>query len=1448
MEVVGLLASITSLVEASQKLFKFAQDVYEADSQRWDVLQQLSCLDAVSTSIDKLKASDPSGDWTQDLDPADPKSPACGLMVAVGKVEILLRVNVDNMPLRAKLENFKWHWKKKQLEPLFQEINQHCVSILVVLGWGQTDILSKIGSITRTTADNINSMREFMEEDRRKRDEVNRSMMRMAETVRNLEASDKVRQTEQEKAYRKEVEKWLSPLEFHARQQAIFNKLDSFQGSSIGQWFFEGKAFEYWKSGSIKLLKGVGEPGAGKTVLCSVVVDKLTKEYPEIPVLCIFLEKAESLKQIPEALQGSLLKQLIQFKESGLSPNIRKAFDKATRTNTAPDDNQTKDLLKAEIELYSQVYLVVDGLDEASEEARWFIENDLREIDTGKMSVFTTSRPDQATDLSMNCHICGQECVRYYLCTDCEECEACHEQHIECLTLCVTCFEGGNCCPHDSNHNLQETMPEEYEVTISTPDRDIEIFVIESIKADMAKKLPKTSLSRNDGRNELARACARYPELFEQVRRFIVENAEGRFLLAREFVKSFKKKYTLGDIKRMLRTQGSIGIFPLYDEDMSWIMKQESGDLARQIFSLVYHAKRNLTLLELQQALATQNGDPGHDADDVVHEGDILKVTKGLIGIDRLEPTGEDPDVLVRFDHLTRREYFDKTWQTWFETGQVDFANKCLSFLNFEVFATPCASEAFKVKEKELPFISYAVQFWGEHVRDVGQTSAKIMAKAVAYMKDASRVDAYIQAAWAANTRHRDKWDVRRSIHPLHICGWFGLEHLIPALGYGMADIDIKESTHQQTALMYACRRGNVETVRRFLELGADVNKQSRKGRTPLFEAIQRLRKDTTSNDLNNETKLLKKAFNSRQDVEKSEQIVTLLLTSKGGNNFDPNIRNPKMLQRTALMTSIAYNQAIIALKILNQTGVNVNIADIEGTTALCLSARYGMAEVVARLLQFPSIDINASGTTDQRTALLFAARHSPAAEVVELLLNKGADPNKPDARGRTPLVMSLLANNEDAFQTIAGKSGLGIDLTCTDKDGRSLTHWAAEAGNLCAIDVLHAKSLPVEPRDSLGMTPLHDACRCGKAEAAGRLLEFGADRNVEDSLGRTPAEIALQYGHVDLVNICKTGQGAELNTTDFPAWSLATTRKLDKIAELVSSKPSLDIREPRTERTALHCLLLSNFRDEEDNVQIPILKILLNEGHMSADETDTYGQTPLHFAAMFGNLEATRLLLEQDITLDAVDSFGLTPLLIACKNKYLNVATLLIEEGATIDPQRMDLEEMLFAALKLESQTAVSRLIAAGADRMAMDEDGRTPDMIAEQSEDKELIKIMKAARSTRIKAPTKSMSTKYVVSELRDAIEEVDEILEEAHSGVMLNGIPARNYCHTPFSARNFDLGKEIEHGKVEEVEAKQMPHLESKPRREDEVEKMLGDVSLTAPSTFFRHGLVEEPLGAG
>lgn len=44
--------------------------------------------------------------------------------------------------------------------------------------------------------------------------------------------------------------------------------------------------------------------------------------------------------------------------------------------------------------------------------------------------------------------------------------------------------------------------------------------------------------------------------------------------------------------------------------------------------------------------------------------------------------------------------------------------------------------------------------------------------------------------------------------------------------------------------------------------------------------------------------------------------------------------------------------------------------------------------------------------------------------------------------------------------------------------------------------------------------TPLHEAARLGKREAARVLLDYGADSTIKDSLGFTPLETARKNGH----------------------------------------------------------------------------------------------------------------------------------------------------------------------------------------------------------------------------------------------------------------------------------------------------------------------------------------------
>lgn len=70
-------------------------------------------------------------------------------------------------------------------------------------------------------------------------------------------------------------------------------------------------------------------------------------------------------------------------------------------------------------------------------------------------------------------------------------------------------------------------------------------------------------------------------------------------------------------------------------------------------------------------------------------------------------------------------------------------------------------------------------------------------------------------------------------------------------------------------------------------------------------------------------------------------------------------------------------------------------------------------------------------------------------------------------------------------------------------------------------------------------------------------------------------------------------------------------------------------------------------------------------------DELDKYGETPLHFAAKFGNLEAAKLLASQNSTVNIIDLpnfMGVTPLYRAAENNYIEVVKFLLENGANAE------------------------------------------------------------------------------------------------------------------------------------------------------------------------------------
>lgn len=140
---------------------------------------------------------------------------------------------------------------------------------------------------------------------------------------------------------------------------------------------------------------------------------------------------------------------------------------------------------------------------------------------------------------------------------------------------------------------------------------------------------------------------------------------------------------------------------------------------------------------------------------------------------------------------------------------------------------------------------------------------------------------------------------------------------------------------------------------------------------------------------------------------------------------------------------------------------------------------------------------------------------HGAAAEgnlaIVELLLSLGAEPDRTDAGGHTPLY--CVANE---CQTQGGanvvralvQAGASVDAHDGVKHCTAL-HMAARRGNIEVAGALLDCGAGIEMRDSLGETPLRRAVNCDKTGVAALLLARGSDMHSKGSKGLTPLSAA---------------------------------------------------------------------------------------------------------------------------------------------------------------------------------------------------------------------------------------------------------------------------------------------------------------------------------------------------
>ncbi|CAO2171930.1 unnamed protein product [Urochloa humidicola] len=217
------------------------------------------------------------------------------------------------------------------------------------------------------------------------------------------------------------------------------------------------------------------------------------------------------------------------------------------------------------------------------------------------------------------------------------------------------------------------------------------------------------------------------------------------------------------------------------------------------------------------------------------------------------------------------------------------------------------------------------------------------------------------------------------------------------------------------------------------------------------------------------------------------------------------------------------------------------------------------------------------------------------------------------------------------------------------DADQWATVHAAAARGDCGEVRRLGPEALAA--RDREGRTVLHAAAAAGEAEAVAVLVDMGADTAAADARGRTPMDVAREKGYQEVVDVLER-------------WELVMTAArrgdLPSLEYLLGKRAGVRGRD-QYGLTALHLAAIKGHCDA--------VALLAGSGCMDIECEDVEGHRPLHLAVEGGHAEAVELLLDMGADVNARTRRGATPLQMAEAMGYEAIAQLLCGRGAEVAP-----------------------------------------------------------------------------------------------------------------------------------------------------------------------------------
>ncbi|KAK0219365.1 hypothetical protein EDD85DRAFT_961104 [Armillaria nabsnona] len=347
MEAVGLASAIVSLVELAHITVKYLKDVKEAPKERDGLSKELSNLVIYLTTVNQLTQTAAAGDpWLATVQRLS--DPFVQLGVLLNDLKKKLEPASDGMGKMK--QRLSWKFSKESVEDALRKIERIKTLVIIAVQHDHTTLSHAINEMLATVDTKVDDISDSTKRIKHDVGRVDRNIVKIGGQVTHVNDGILQMQSQMQKFQDDEmlmrVAAWISPLNFKSVQAEKLSQREWIHGSAESA-----------------CLWCPGNPGVGKTILASIIIDHLRMlAHQKTLILNIFCDYQSAAAQTVADLVCSLMKQLIQ--DSGLSIPITSLYSQCLRDQTRPSLDDLTKILSQEFTSFQRVYLVLDALDE----------------------------------------------------------------------------------------------------------------------------------------------------------------------------------------------------------------------------------------------------------------------------------------------------------------------------------------------------------------------------------------------------------------------------------------------------------------------------------------------------------------------------------------------------------------------------------------------------------------------------------------------------------------------------------------------------------------------------------------------------------------------------------------------------------------------------------------------------------------------------------------------------------------------------------------------------------------------------------------------------------------------------------------------------------------------------------------------------------------------------